>query len=58
MVKSTRKKTKATASGKKIEKAKKDKMTNIFDNVNHLLELHKLQGALLNQLRKGLGQKS
>lgn len=57
MTKSARKKTKETRLAKeakvakKAEKSAKDR-TKAAEYVGNLLELHKLQGALLGRLRK------
>lgn len=51
MAKSKRKKTKGAISAKKSREAANGRM-KAAEYVNHLLELHKLQGALLKQLSK------
>lgn len=54
MAKSTRKKAKRVVSPKIPKKLKKTTKgeTKLSENVECLLELHKLQGVLLTQLRK------
>ena len=54
MAKSTREKTKSAISARKAKKPKKTTkgQTKAAEYVNCLLELHKLQGVLLAQLRK------
>ena len=54
MVKSTRKKTKRAIPAKKTKKTKKPAkhQTKAAEYVSYLLELHKLQGALLTHLDK------
>jgi len=57
MAKSKRKRQKAAQVAKKARKAKKaektaEGQTKAAEYVNHLLELHKLQGALLTRLNK------
>jgi hypothetical protein len=54
MTKSTRKKAKRAKSSKKTKKMEKstNKQSKAAGCVGHLLELHKLQGALLAQLYK------
>ena len=51
MAKTSGKKVKKQVIAKKTEKAVKSQ-TRIAENVDCLLELHKLQGVLLTQLRK------
>lgn len=51
MAKSKRKKMKATVSAKKGKKTASGQ-TKAAEYVGHLLELHKLQGALLSRLDK------
>ena len=51
MAKSKRKKLKTAVSTKKAKKTTRDQ-TKAAEYVGHLLELHKLQGALLNRLDK------
>ena len=51
MAKSTKKKAKRATSSKKKEKFT-NKQSKAAEYVGHLLELHKLQGALLAQLYK------
>ena len=51
MVKSTRKKTKRAIPAKKTKKTAKHQ-TKAAEYVSYLLELHKLQGALLTHLDK------
>ena len=51
MAKSPREKTKGMASPKKAKRAAKAR-AGIAENVDCLLELHKLQGVLLTRLRK------
>ena len=54
MAKSTRKKAKRAKSSKKTKKMEKStkEQSKAAEYVGHLLELHKLQGALLAQLYK------
>lgn len=54
MAKSTRKKVKSAKSSKKTRKMEKftKEQSKAAEYVGHLLELHKLQGALLAQLHK------
>ena len=54
MAKSTRKKVKSATSSKKTKKMEKstNEQSKAAEYVGHLLELHKLQGALLAQLYK------
>jgi uncharacterized membrane protein YfhO len=54
MAKSTRKKAKRAKSSKKTKKKEKStkEQSKAAEYVGHLLELHKLQGALLSQLYK------
>ncbi len=54
MAKSTRKKAKRSIPPKKTKKMEKstNKQSKAAEYVGHLLELHKLQGALLAQLYK------
>jgi len=54
MAKSTRKKAKRAKSSKKTKKMEKstNEQSKAAEYVGHLLELHKLQGALLNRLHK------
>jgi len=52
MAKSTRKKAKRATSSKKTKKVEKftNKQSKAAEYVGHLLELHKLQGAILTHL--------
>lgn len=54
MAKSIRKKAKRATSSKKTKKEEKftNKQSKAAEYVGHLLELHKLQGALLIHLHK------
>lgn len=54
MAKSARKKTKGTRLAKEMKKAKKTAkgQTKAAEYVGCLLELHKLQGVLLTQLKR------
>ena len=54
MAKSTRKKVKSATSSKKTKKMEKstNEQSKAAEYVDHLLELHKLQGVLLAQLYK------
>jgi len=54
MAKSTKKTKRATSLSKKPKKMEKttNKQSKAAEYVGHLLELHKLQGALLTQLYK------
>jgi len=54
MAKSTKKKAKRATSSKKTKKKEKftKEQSKAAEYVGHLLELHKLQGALLAQLYK------
>jgi hypothetical protein len=54
MPKSARKKTKMAKQVKNSEKTRKKDQSKTADYVDYLLRLHKLQGGLLNELRKGL----
>ena len=51
MAKTKRKKTQKSVSAAKTKKTVKDRKLAV-DYVNHLQNLHKMQGALLNQLQK------
>jgi len=51
MAKSTRKKAKKAIPAKKTKKPAEGQ-TKAAEYVNHLLELHKLQGVLLTRLKK------